>query len=124
MDPHILEIGQICFTEESALIFAQNHGLITSNQVIQNSQNMPIKNCRLGRAGCDGEAERTGYFDGGRQKSYEIIRCKKNVKEKDRRKMQFKMAKLEEDNKKKDHSLLTLIHLEDHRRSCRSTYHF
>lgn len=77
MDPHILEIGQICFTEESALRFAENHGLITSNQVIQNSQNMPIGKCRLGRAGCDGEAERTSYFDGRRQKSYEIIRCKK-----------------------------------------------
>jgi len=46
MDPNVLEINIICSTEALAIEFAQKHGLLLSNQSIQNVQ-QPIGKLNL-----------------------------------------------------------------------------
>uniref|UniRef100_A0A915I7K6 Uncharacterized protein n=1 Tax=Romanomermis culicivorax TaxID=13658 RepID=A0A915I7K6_ROMCU len=74
-DPNIFEFISLIKTEEDAKLYAQQNGLLSSENVMDN--NAPIRPyCPLGTRNWEGTCYSTKYFDARRNSEYFVMRCR------------------------------------------------
>lgn len=75
-DPNLFEFATLVPTEETAVQFAKDNGLLMNQQVLDDIQNAPYPgHCPLGTANCQGAAYETTVRQRG--KDNPRIRCNK-----------------------------------------------
>lgn len=78
LDPNLYEFCQLTATEELAISFAKQNGLILSDQHLQQQQQQQQQQqCLMGTRGCTGTISAGTKTDARRRKAYDGFRCSK-----------------------------------------------